>query len=83
MQLKVIISAEMLFHAEGCVENMIPYLLKVVLGELVCNSEQLTAGVSVCKGPDAQTVGRIQLPFEKLTAGLLDLSQLKETSCRK
>lgn len=73
-------SAEIGYYVKCCVENMIPHLLKVVLCELVCDPEQLTAGVSICKGPYAQTVGRIQLPFEKLAAGLLDLSQLKETS---
>lgn len=50
------------------------YLLKIVLGELVCDAEQLAAGVRVCKGPDPQTVRGIQLPLEELTAGLLDLS---------
>ena len=35
------------------------YLLKIVLGELVCNAEQLAAGVCVGEGPDAQTIGRI------------------------
>lgn len=59
------------------------YLLEIVLGELVCNAEQLAAGVRVCKGPDAQTVGGIQLPLEELAAGLLDLSQLEKTGCRE
>lgn len=49
-----------------------------MLGELVRDTEQFAAGVRVCKGPDAQTVGRVQLPLEELTAGLLDLSQLEQ-----
>lgn len=59
------------------------YLLKIVLGELVRNAEQLAAGVCVCKGPDAQTVGGIELPLEELAAGLLNLSQLEKTGCGK
>lgn len=59
------------------------YLLKIVLGELVRNAEQLAAGVRVCEGPDAQTVGGIQLSLEELTAGLLDLSQLEEAGGRE
>ncbi len=54
-----------------------------MLGELVCNAEKLAAGVRVCEGPDAQTVGGIQLPLEELAAGLLDLSQLEKTGCRE
>lgn len=49
-----------------------------MLGELVCDAQQLPAGVRVCERPDAQAVGWIQLPFEELTAGLLDLSQLEK-----
>jgi len=52
-----------------------------VLCELVCNPKQLPAGVRVSEGPDAQTVGWIQLPLEELAAGLLDLSQLEEAGC--
>lgn len=59
------------------------YLLKVVLGELVCNAQQLAAGVCVCEGPDAQTVGGIQLSLEELAAGLLDLSQLEKAGRRE
>lgn len=29
------------------------YLLKVVLGEFVCNAQQLSTGVCVSEGPDA------------------------------
>lgn len=61
----------------------ISHLLKIVLGELVCNAEQLAAGVCVREGPDAQTVGGIQLSLEELAAGLLDLSQLKEAGGRE
>lgn len=60
-----------------------PYLLKIVLGKLVCNAEQLAARVRVGKSSDAQTIGRIQLPLEELTAGLLDLSQLEKASSRE
>lgn len=59
------------------------YLLKIVLGELVCNAEQLAAGVCVCEGPDAQTVGRVQLSLEELAAGLLDLGQLEKAGSRE
>lgn len=52
------------------------YLLEIVLGELVCDAEQLAAGVRVCEGPDAQAVGGVQLSLEELAAGLLYLSQL-------
>lgn len=54
-------------------QHVTSYLLEIVLGELVCNAQQLAAGVCVCEGPDAQTVGGIQLPLEELAAGLLDL----------
>lgn len=54
------------------------HLLEVVLGELVCDAEQLATGVRVCECPDAQTVGGVQLPLEELAAGLLDLSQLEQ-----
>lgn len=57
--------------------------MKIVLGELVCNAEQLATGVCVCEGPDAQTVGRIQLSLEELTAGLLDLRQLEKAGGRE
>lgn len=63
--------------------SMFSYLLKIVLSELVCNAEQLATGVCICKGPDAETVGGIQLPLEELTAGLLNLSQLEQASCRE
>lgn len=53
---------------------MASYLLKIVLGELICNAKQLTTGVCVCKRPDSQTVGGIQLSLEELTASLLNLS---------
>lgn len=54
-----------------------------MLGELVCYAEQLAAGVCVREGPDAQTVGGVQLPLEELTAGLLDLSQLEQAGSRE
>lgn len=57
--------------------------MKIVLGKLVCNAEQLATGVCVCEGPDAQTVGRIQLSLEELTAGLLDLRQLEKAGGRE
>lgn len=63
--------------------HLCSYLLEIVLGELVCNAEQLTARVRVGKGSDAQTIGRIQLPLQELAAGLLDLSQLEEAGCRE
>lgn len=59
------------------------YLLKVVLGELISNAEQLATGVCVCEGPDSQTVGRIKLSLQEFTAGLLNLSQLEKASRRK
>lgn len=59
------------------------YLLKIVLGELICNAEQLAAGVCVSKGPDAQAVRWIQLPLKELAARLLDLSKLEEAGCRE
>lgn len=62
---------------------MISYLLKIVLGKLVSNAEQLATGVCVCEGPDAQTVGRIQLSLEELAAGLLDLCQLEKAGSRE
>ena len=49
---------------------MLHHLLEVVLGELVSNPEQVSAGVSVGKVPDPQTVGRVELAHEKLAAGL-------------
>lgn len=54
-----------------------------MLGELVCNAEQFAAGVCVCEGPDAQTVGRVQLSLEELAAGLLDLGQLEKAGSRE
>lgn len=73
----------MTFYKSAVLIYVCSYLLKIVLRELICNAEQLSAGVRVSEGPDAQTVGGIQLPFEKLTAGLLDLSQLEEAGCRE
>lgn len=57
------------------------HLLEVVLGELIGDAEQLSAGVCVCKGPDSQTVGGVQLSLEELAAGLLDLCELQQTCC--
>lgn len=59
------------------------YLLKIVLGELVGDAEQLAAGVRVCEGPDAQTVGGVQLSLEELAAGLLYLGQLQKAGSRE
>lgn len=53
------------------------YLLEIVLGEFICNAEELAAGVCVSKSPDAQAVGWIQLPLKELAAGLLNLSKLE------
>lgn len=64
-------------------EQVTSYLLKIVLSELVCDAEQLTARVCVCKGPNAQTIGGIQLSFKELAASLLDLSQLKKAGSRE
>lgn len=54
-----------------------------MLGELVCDAEQLAAGVRVCEGPDAQTVGGVQLSLEELAAGLLYLGQLQKAGSRE
>lgn len=54
------------------------HLLEIVLSELVRDAKQLSAGVRVRKGPDPQTVGRVQLPLEELAAGFLDLSELEQ-----
>lgn len=54
-----------------------------MLRELVCDAQQLAAGVRVCKGPDAKAVGGVQLPLEELAAGLLDLSQLEQAGSRE
>lgn len=62
-------------HNRGCVEGG-HYLLKVMLGELISNTQQLSAGVSVGEGPDAQAVGGVQLTLEEFTAGFLNLCQL-------
>lgn len=68
---------------QTCPSHCRSYLLKVVLGELVSDAQQLTTGVCVCKGPDSQTVGRIKLPLQEFTAGLLNLCQLEEASSRE
>lgn len=57
-----------------------PYLLEVVLGELVSNPQQFTARVSISKSSDAQAIGRVQLSLKELAAGLLDLGQLEKAS---
>lgn len=44
-------------------QDNVLHLLEVVLGELISNAEQLATRVCVCKGPDSQTVGRIELSF--------------------
>lgn len=64
-------------------QDNVLHLLEVVLGELISNAEQLATRVCVCKGPDSQTVGRIELSLQEFTAGLLNLSQLEKASSRK
>lgn len=54
-----------------------------MLRELVCDAEQLSAGVCVCKGSDAKAVRRVQLPLQELAARLLDLSQLEQAGSRE
>lgn len=44
-------------------------------------AEELRAGVQVGEGPDAQTVGGMQLRLEELAADLLHVHQLEEAGC--
>lgn len=54
------------------------YLLEVMLSELISYSQQLSAGVSVGEGPDAQAVRRVQLALQELAARFLNLCQLQQ-----
>ena len=51
----------------------------------VCNSEKISACVSVCKCPDAETVRGVELALQKLAANLLKklhkLSDLNVSRC--
>lgn len=49
-----------------------------MLGEFISYSQQLSAGVSVGEGPDAQAVRGVQLPLQELTASFLNLCQLQQ-----
>lgn len=69
-------------HNRGCVE-VSHHLLKVMLGELISNTQQLSAGVSVGEGPDAQAVRGVQLPLQEFTAGFLNLCQLQQAGSRQ
>lgn len=44
-------------------------------------AEELRASVQVGEGPDAQTVGGMQLRLEELAADLLHVHQLEEAGC--
>lgn len=50
-------------------------------GKAVGLAEELRAGVQVGEGPDAQTVGGMQLRLEELAADLLYVHQLEEAGC--
>jgi hypothetical protein len=56
------------------------HFLEIVLCEHIRDSEQLTTGVCVSKGPDSQTIRWVQLTLEKLTTLLLNLVQLEQAS---
>lgn len=58
-------------------------LLEVVLCELVSNAKKVPTGVGVCKSPDAQAVGWMQLLFQKLTTHFLNLQHLEQASWGK
>ena len=44
---------------------------------------KLLAGVGVCKVPDAQTVGGVELPHEELAAGLPHRAHLQDGGGRQ
>ena len=51
---------------------MLHHLLKVVLGKLVGDPEQLATGVSVGERPDTQTVAGVQLTLQELATNVLE-----------
>ena len=55
----------------------------MLLGVLVRLAEQVSTTVGVGKGPDSETVGRIQLLLEKVATNVLNLGQLEQTGGRK
>ena len=58
------------------------YLLEVVLGELVCDAQEVSARMRIGKGADPEAVRRIQLPLQELTAHVLYLRELQQTRRR-
>lgn len=48
---------------------------------LVCRLEQVAAGVRVCKAPDAQAVGGVQLTEEELAARIPHPVELQQARC--
>ena len=48
-----------------------------MLHEFVRQPEQIPARVGVREGPDAETVGGVQLALQELAANVLDLLQLE------
>lgn len=56
-------------------------MLPGLTGEGVGLTEELRAGVHVGEGPDAQTVGGMQLRLEEVAADLLHVHQLEEAGC--
>lgn len=52
-------------------------------GEGVGLAEKLRAGVQVCEGSDAQTVGGVKLRLQELAANLTHVHQLEEAGRRQ
>lgn len=50
---------------------MLHYFRKMLLAENLGCSHQVDTVVSLSEVPDAQAVGRVQLAFQELAAGLL------------
>jgi hypothetical protein len=51
---------------------------EIVLSKFVCDAKELSARMCVCKRPNSQAVGRVELSLEELAAYVLDLGQLQE-----
>ena len=65
---------------------MLHHLLEVVLGELVRDPQQVSAGMGVGEGPDAEAVTRVKLSLEKLAANILTIIIIRRLyifSCSK
>ena len=58
--------------------TLVTYLVKIMLREFICDSEQVATRVRVSERTDTKAVGRIELSLEELTTNVLDLRELEQ-----